>query len=260
MIRILRIWRVFWAMLTRGLYVRWKIRSLPEAEREAYRAHRQMTGCGLLCRILGIRVTTEGTLPDRKGLLVVSNHFGVVDTSTLATAMPVAFVAMAEMRKWPFLGWVGETFGVVFVDRERRTRVTHFAREVRRKLSAGVNVLVFPEGTTSPGEELLPFKTGAFEAVARQKGAAVLPVYLAVESVEGRPAVGNVRNQVVWASREVSFVRHCWHVAGVGTMNLSVRIGEPISADDRDRKELAQAAQDAVEALRDRSSLHVTAP
>lgn len=251
MIRIWRIVRVFWAMLTYTIALSLRVRRLPADERDRYRAQRQLVGCRLLCRILGIRVDVEGTLPEKDGMLVVSNHFGVVDPIILASAIPAAFVGKAELRRWPFIGWVAITHGMLLVERERLAAVTDFKEDVRRHLAEGVNVLVFPEGTTSPDLELLPFKTGAFEAVAERQ-AWILPVYLAVDRVEGEPAVGDVRKRVVWSDPNLPFLKHTWEVAGLESVHTTVRIGEPIPTEGRTRKELAQLSRAAVQRLRDR--------
>ena len=183
-------------------------------------------------------------------MLVVSNHFGVLDPLILASVIPVSFVGKAELRDWPFIGWVSVTHGLLLVDRERRTTVSKFAEEVRHRLNLGVHVLVFPEGTTSRDESLLPFKTGAFEAVSEDEDAHILPVYLSVDAVEGEEAKGPVRRRVVWSDPDLPFLKHAWEVTGLRTMDFTVRIGEPLRTAGRDRKELAQVAQEAVERLR----------
>lgn len=183
-------------------------------------------------------------------MLVVSNHFGVLDPIILASQIPVAFVGKAELQEWPFIGWVSVTHGLLLVDRERRTTVSRFTQEVRKRLDSGVHVLVFPEGTTSPDESILPFKTGGFEAVSGLEDAYILPVYLAVNSVDGEPAVGETRKRVVWSDPDLPFLTHAWDLTGLQSIDLSVRIGKPLRTDGRDRKQLAQVAHQAVEALR----------
>ena len=249
--QIWKVWRLFWTLLTRTLHAQWVVRRLPEEERPAYRAHRQMTGCRRLCDILGIELGLDGSRPPGRGRLVVCNHFGVLDPIILAAAMPVSFVAKAEMEQWPLIGWVCRVHGVLFVQRERRTTVKEFTGLVQDRLASGVDVLVFPEGTTSPDESIMTFKTGAFEAVADQLEQHVLPVYLNVISVNGEPATGPVRRQVVWSDPELPFTKHCWDLAGLQHIEMKVHVGTPIPVDQRDRKQLAQVAREAVEGLRD---------
>lgn len=246
-----KVWRVFSIILTRTSNLHWALRRTPEENRSRLRARLQMEGCKLLCRVLGIQVELVGRPIPGEGRLVVSNHFGVLDTLILASVLPVSFVAKHELRDWPILGWVAGSFGVLFVDRDRRTTVSDFTAQVQERIACGVDVLVFPEGTTSPDQTVLPFKTGAFEAVARRSDQAVLPVYLRVENVDGQPAIGSVRQRVVWSDSSLPFLEHCWQIAGLREIRMEVRIGDPIPVANRDRKELAQLSRIAVEELRD---------
>jgi 1-acyl-sn-glycerol-3-phosphate acyltransferase len=246
--------RRFWKLLRIGglvlahtLYASFALRRRAPAERAAFRAHRQRVGCRALCRILNVEVSCTGPVPEGARMLLVCNHFGILDPLVLATQMPVAFVSKAEVRGWPLIGRVTRLMGVIFVERERRTQAGDFVRAVQSRLREGVHVLAFPEGTTSGTEAVLPFKTGAFAAVAGLGGGAVLPLYLKVESVNGRPAVGALRERVVWSDK--GFARHAWEVLGLRSVRLQVRVGEPVPSGGQDRKALALLAHAQVCAL-----------
>jgi 1-acyl-sn-glycerol-3-phosphate acyltransferase len=231
------------------LYLALKVRRLPPEAQALYRARRQQVGCAILCRILGVRVRVRGTLPEGGRMLAVCNHFGVLDPLVLASVTPVSFVGKAEMRDWPFIGWVTKTMGVVFVERERRMQTAAFVDEMQDKLRKGVRVLVFPEGTTGPTEAVMPFKTGAFAAVVGLEAGAVLPLYLKVLRVEGAPAVGPVRDRVVWSNSPQSFVQHGWQLLTLRGVEMEVRVGQPIPVGEHDRKGLAERAHEQVHAL-----------
>ncbi len=252
MLRFWKLLRILWAMMTRTPYVQWRASGRPRDEELRYRAHRIRVGCALLCDILGIEVRTEGRAPEDSGMLVVANHFGVLDPLVLASVLPSAPVGKAEVKDWPLVGWVSITHGMIPVERARRSTVARFTDQVRERLSAGVHVFVFPEGTTSGEPAVRLFKTGAFEAVAGMPGGRVLPVYLSVDSVEDQPAAGAVRRRVVWADDEQSFGEHAFEVAATRRMQYTVWFGEPIPTEGRDRKDLAQLAREAVEDLRTR--------
>lgn len=252
MLRLLKSLRLSWAMLSRTPYVNWQARRLPRAEGLRYRAHRIQVGCALLCEILGIEVRTEGTAPPQGGMLVVSNHFGMLDPLIIASVLPSAPVGKAEMRRWPFIGWVSLSHGMIPVERERRSTVGQFTRQVDERLDVGVHVVVFPEGTTSAALPIRPFKTGAFEAVAGKENGGVLPVYVSIDTVNDDDAEGAVRQRVVWADGDQSFTEHALDVAGIRRMEFTVRFGEPIMTRALDRKILAQVAREAVEDLRNR--------
>jgi len=202
-----------------------------------------------MCRILSIRVVIAGAVDADRPLLVVGNHFGVIDPLILASQLEISFVGKAELRRWPLVGWVTRQVGVIFVERERHGRVNDFLTVVRERLDRRIPVMVFPEGTTSPDETVLPFKTGAFEAVTGRLSAAVLPVYLRPVRVNGRPAVGETRGLVTWAGGNQSFVEHLFQLVNLESAEVEIRIGEAIPAGQMERKELARKAHAAVVAL-----------
>ncbi len=178
----------------------------------------------------------------------MANHFSALDPIVLATCWPVAFVGKAELARWPLIGWLCRTYGVLFVERARRKRSVAFVRQVQERLEAGVPVMVFPEGTTGASDAVQPFKTGAFEAVARLNASWVLPVSLCLQQVDGRPATPAVRRWYAW-TEGLSFLRHLMRWLGTAHVQLQVRIGTPIPAAGRHRKELAREAFEQVRTL-----------
>jgi 1-acyl-sn-glycerol-3-phosphate acyltransferase len=244
-----RLLRLFFVVGGHTLYTSLAVRRRPAAERAAFRAWRQHVGCRALCRALGVRVTVEGAWPEGRGMLLVCNHFGVLDPLVLSSEIPLAAVSKAEVAQWPLLGWVCRTMGVIFVERERRTQTGSFVETVQDRLHRGVPVLVFPEGTTSGERRVQPFKTGAFEAVADMPDGLVLPLHLDAVTVEGRPADAAVRARVVWADSSLSFTQHVWQLFSLRDVEMRVRVGTPLSTDGRSRKELAQISQAHVTAL-----------
>lgn len=123
-----------------------------------------------------------------------------------------------------------------------------FVESVRDRMRNGVAVLVFPEGTTNADYELLPFKTGGFAAVAEMPDGFVLPVCIWAKILSGGPATLQSRSEVTWSSRN-SMWQSAWKVLGVDTTEMEVLLGELISTEGKDRKELARLSQDQVEAL-----------
>ncbi len=244
--RFYRLLLLLVALVGHTLYTSLRARRLPEELRPAYRARRQQIGCRRLCNILHVTVEREGEIPHAQGMLTVCNHIGVLDTLVLASQCRVAFVGKAEIGKWPLLGWVTQTMGIILVERTRAYGAARFVETLQERLQKGVNVLAFPEGTTSRGESVLPFKTGAFGSVAGRPGAFVLPLLLEPASVDGLPAVGERRLEVIWADAGQTFVEAAWRVLGLREVTMRLRVGRPIPAAPYDRKELARLAWNAV--------------
>jgi 1-acyl-sn-glycerol-3-phosphate acyltransferase len=193
--------------------------------------------------ILGLRVGVRGKCPSDGPYLVVSNHLGYLDIAVLSGILPVTFVSKAEVRGWPFLGFLARAAGTIFVSREDRGRAQEFVDRVGDRLAAGENVLVFPEGTSSRGETILPFKTAAFASVSRVPRASVLPVRIELLEVGSEPAASRLRDVACWHG-DMEFAPHFWNFLGSGGARFLVRIGEPVRCGSLDRKALSRAARD----------------
>jgi len=246
-----RIWRLAWFSIVLVWYAgRMTVsgRRLPEAGRFRHIAILQKNGGQRLCQILGVTVSTKGNVRAGRPVLIVSNHVGLLDSWVLASQFFVAFAAKIEMAKWPVFAWIGKSTGLIYVDRENRMSTTSFVESVRERMRNGVAVLVFAEGTTNADSQLLPFKTGGFAAVAGMSDGFVLPVYIWARKLDGSPTTLQTRSAVAWSSSE-SMWQSAWKIVGFDTIEIGIVVGELISTEGKERKELARLSQDQVEAL-----------
>jgi len=117
--------------------------------------------CRRVLRVFVNEVALTGPRP-RSGLMV-SNHLSYLDILLLSTAAPCVFVSKHEVKSWPVFGWFATLGGTVYIQRERRGEVGVVAGEIRRLLAEGLLVVLFPEGTSSGGREILPFKSSLLE-------------------------------------------------------------------------------------------------
>ena len=118
----------------------------------------------LTARIVGARVTRHGT-PLRRDVFFISNHVSWVDILALAGASGTAFVAKAELGKVPVIGWLCRLNRTVFVSREDRGGIADQINRLREAFADNWSVTVFPEGTTTDGQSLLPFKTSMMQVL-----------------------------------------------------------------------------------------------
>ncbi len=127
-----------------------------------------------LCRVHGFDVRVEGVLPSRPAILV-ANHVSYVDAPVLASLAPCTVIAKGEVRRWPIVGSGAAALGVLFVERGDAWSGATALRRGMRALAAGVSLLGFPEGTTSRGGDVLPFRRGLF-GLSRLTGVPVVPI------------------------------------------------------------------------------------
>jgi 1-acyl-sn-glycerol-3-phosphate acyltransferase len=137
----------------------------PRRERRRMRAEWLHRWCKRYQWLLAIHPTTEGELP-AAGLLVC-NHLSYLDIIVLGAAMRCVFVSKRRCRTWPIFGLCAQLAGTIFVDRERKGEVDSVAAQMEEVLRDGLLLVLFPEGTSSDGRQVLPFKTPLFEPVAR---------------------------------------------------------------------------------------------
>jgi len=246
--RIWRLFRFFAIMVGDAVRLRLDLRKVAPADVPLFKANRQRIATHKLCNLLQVDVKLIGEIPVDGAMLAISNHLGLLDPFILSSQMPVAFAAKAEIANWPIIGWVCKLVGVIFVRRERRMQTGVFVDQVQDRIRDGIRVLVFPEGTTSDGLKLLPFKTGAFAAVASMEGGAVLPFYMRGLTASGEPATGKTLKSFTWTRRK-PMVFHAWDILGLEKIIFEIHVGEPIATAHRDRKELARLSYEAVSYL-----------
>jgi len=122
----------------------------------------------LCCWLLDIRIETRGTMSAAKPTLFVCNHSSYLDISVLGTLIEGSFVAKAEVANWPFFGFLAKLQRTVFVDRQRRSAAHQQRDQLARRLDAGDNLILFPEGTSNDGNRTLPFRSALFGVAQRR--------------------------------------------------------------------------------------------
>ena len=190
-------------------------------------------------KIFGFSATVTGEIT-RAGILI-SNHLSYLDILAISAVNPAVFVSKADVRRWPLFGWFAAIAGTVFVDRERRTHVGEVNREIEAALAAGLLVVIFPEGTSSNGETILPFRTSLLEPAARGNHP------IAVGWLHYELADGDAGQEVCyWGDH--SFFPHLLNLVGKKSIRATQRFARFQRTTD-DRKVLAGQLQAAVSAL-----------
>ncbi|MEO6788228.1 MAG: lysophospholipid acyltransferase family protein [Chthoniobacteraceae bacterium] len=188
---------------------------------------------------MGVRINVHGEIPT--GGLIVSNHVSYVDIVALSAVAACAFVSKKEVARWPLFGLYARCGATIFVDRERRSAVADVAGEMRERLDAGVPLTLFPEGTSTDGKDVLPFRSSLFEPVV-ELGCPVTACALRY-SLNG----GSVADEVAYWG-DMRLAPHLLNFLGKTGVTLDIRFG-PSSHRTGDRKTLARDLHTEVCAL-----------
>lgn len=201
----------------------------------------------IVARLTGVRLRMIGSPTIRHSTLYVANHVSYLDIVVLGRLLDVRFVAKSEVAGWLGFGWLARLGRTVFV--ERRPRRARAQRDAMTAcLKAGDSLLLFPEGTSSDGTRVLPFKSALFAAAERIDGLAVQPISLAYgRNIDGRPLTPEQRDRFAWHG-DMSLTPHLWTVFGLSGVEVTVRFLPPVTSRPGlvCRKDLAMACQRVV--------------
>lgn len=192
-----------------------------------------------LLRACGVHWTTVGT-PPRAPFLLVANHLGYLDIVLMCATTPAWFISKHEVASWPGIGWVVRSVNTLFVNRERKSDLLRLSGLMHETLDRGEGVIFYPEGTSSPGEGLLPFKPSLLEPAA----ARALPVHYAVIHYRTAPGARPAREAVCWWG-DMDFFPHLLGLLRLPGVRARITFGaEPVR--HQDRKILAIHLRDAM--------------
>jgi len=203
--------------------------------------HRIMRG------LLGLNICVIGSPSSRRPLCLVANHTSWLDIIVISSFLPVVFVAKQEVASWPFFGWLAQLQRSIFVNRMRRHQVHRTIEDIAGALVTGDIIGIFPEGTSTDGTDVVPFRSALIGAVHEtlRREERLPAIFIQPVSVT---YVGPNRRQAVWALEdEISFFRHLLQVAGLRRIDVALTWGDPVPADmSSDRKILAKRLEDTV--------------
>ena len=140
-----------------------------------------------LLDILNIGIRTEGQWPVRGegGYLVVANHVSWLDVFVLNTIYPSRFIAKAEVRNWPLIGWLCKRCNTIFIERALRQNAASINQQISLLLEQGICVGLFPEGTTTDGKQVGHFHSALIQP-AIDAGAMLCPIALRYQDGDGK--------------------------------------------------------------------------
>ena len=174
--------------------------------------------------------------------LLVCNHLSYLDVIVLSSILPCVFVAKRDISAWPLFGWLARAAGTIFVDRKRRLSSPAVVERTRDAISGGSVVVLFPEGTSSDGSTVLPFKSALVEAAAQLR----CPV--AAASIEYALDDGSVADEVCYW-RDMTLVPHLLNLFFKREIRANYSFS-PAQIRAGSRKEIARELRDQIMAMR----------
>ena len=195
--------------------------------------------------ILGIRINVEGAVArnDRQPVVFIANHASWLDIVVLGAVLPGCFIAKADVGRWPIVRTIAGAGRTIFVSR-RRASTKREQSELSRRLNAGDNLILFPEGTTSDGARILPFRSSFLAIAERPQPPIVQPVTIVFDQLDGLPVCRRNRPLIAWyGDMDIAS-----HYARIGQHNLraTIVLDEPV--DPRiGRKALSRALETTIE-------------
>jgi 1-acyl-sn-glycerol-3-phosphate acyltransferase len=209
--------------------------SAAERERRVQRWSRQLVA------ICGVSMRFDQSLQAApvSPALIICNHISWLDIFVINTLHTCRFVAKSDIRSWPLIGWLCEHTGTIFIARGRARDVRRIYEGLVKSIHDGERVAFFPEGTTAPQGTVLPFHANLFEAAIE----AEVPVQpYAIRYVD---ADGQLHDAADFVG-DMNFLQSVIAIMNSGGMTAELIRLPPISTTGAHRRELAQAAHNAI--------------
>lgn len=202
---------------------------------------RRLTGAWSrqLLALLGIRVESGGDLAAIKGGLLAGNHISFIDIFVINARLPSAFVAKSDVRHWPLIGWLCRRVGTVFIERGSRQAAHQTHRQMQAALGSGHRLAIFPEGTTTAGDRLLPFHAALFQSAID----AAVPVHAIALRYRGRDGAPSAAPAYI---DEISLIDCLLSVLETDGLVASIELAASFAPPLADRRHLAHHARQAV--------------
>ena len=195
-------------------------------------------------RAFHIRVRTFGNLPPAniQGVMFVANHVSWADIHALNSLIPLRFVAKSDIKNWPIFGYLVTKANTLFIDRSKRQEAGRIVETVAGSLKAGDNLCYFPEGTTSDGTHIFPFKSSVLQA-AIDANTQIWPVAIRYVNQDN-----SLNTEMAYAG-ETSMIQSMKMVIMQKNAVVELHFSAPIQANTYDRRQLTNLAFQAIQAI-----------
>lgn len=183
----------------------------------------------MVARLIGCKMHIEGRLP-KPPFFLVSNHLSYLDILPYWSFLQTTFIAKSDIRRWPFFGKAARLLGIIFINRQRRKDLTRVNRLIEQHLQEGEGIVLFPEGTSSKGAKVLPFRSSLLFYPAENG----MPVhYASISYTVDSPSDACAWKTICWWG-DMDFFPHLWRLLQIKKWRVHVYFGsEPLIQSNR---------------------------
>ena len=230
---------ILFVVSTLGLYSAWFVGAFFVPNKQYWRQIIFRSWAKSFVKIAGMKIEIIGE-PPRPPFFLVSNHLSYTDIPALRAVTEGVFVAKGEIESWFLAGRIVGDIGGIFINRNNRRDIPRAGAEIITKLDNGEGVIVFPEGTSTKGETVLPFNSSFLEFAAKTD----LPVSYASITYKIPNNVPKASEIICWWD-DISFAAHLFRLFKLREFTAVINFGdEPIQ--NTKRKELAKTLREKV--------------
>ena len=165
---------VGFALITLFHFSRFMILAIGSKDRTSLALRLRRRWANAILPFLGIELSVYGTPPE-EACILVGNHISYIDPVAVLHDVLAWPVAKAEVSKWPLIGNMAKNTGILFVERENRNSRADTIKAIDAAVKRGLQIMIYPEGTTNAEPKTLPFRRGAFRLAAKE-GFAIYPM------------------------------------------------------------------------------------
>ena len=184
---------------------------------------------GIVLKIVNVKVDADLKEKNYTHKLIVSNHLSYMDIMVMSSLVPSSFVTSVEMKNTPVLGQIVILAGCLFVERRNKSKIKNEIKDIEDALLSGLNVVVFPEATSTNGEGVIKFKRSLFQA-STNTGVDVTPVTINYTHINGKPVDTSTRDLVCWYG-DMDFASHLWKLCKQKELRISIKFSDNIRGD-----------------------------
>ncbi len=208
-------------------------------------------GSTLVLIPFGIKKKVIGNLEALKSKepkFIVGNHQTYLDMVILSSIHPACYVTSVEVKETPGLGFLSKLGGALYVERRDKSNIANEIKELTNGLKSGLDICVFPEATSTNGEEVIRFRRPLFNAPLMAKKQ-ILPLSISYQFLDGKKVTTNNRDFICWYG-DMEFFPHFWNFLKCKSVEVEVKIGNPITPEnDWDVAQLALVSHEQVTSM-----------